>query len=140
MRLKKTITLKAIEKEKINPHKIDLNGLTKIVNELNEIVAPTIVSELFEVKKILDEKHTGAKDKITFLRRLNDENNKLAEKKTILTKRLKVVSLLAQMHGNFVINDGIKKETLTILTDLDKYPINKLDAQINKLESIMKGS
>lgn len=140
MKLKKTLDVKEEKKEDLSPHKIDLNQITKIVNQLNEIIAPTIVEDLCKVKKVLEEKHAGTKTKIEDLKKLNDETIQLKEKKSMLTKRLTVVSLLAQMHGNFVVTDNIKRETLTILSELDKYPVKRLDAQINKLESILKGS
>mgnify|MGYP000992870747 CR=1 FL=1 len=140
MNIKANVLVSEAKKETINPRKIDLSGISSLVNELNEIVAPELIEELGTSRKLLEEKNNIAKNKIMELKSLNEEAISLKEKKLFASKKLMIVSLLTTMHANFVINESVKKDTLTLLNDLDKFSMKRLDAQIAKLESIVKGS
>ena len=133
----KSIKSVAPKAEKIEAQKVDLSKLGELINVLNEAIAPSISDDLKKDKDRLEEKRNEVKEKITDLQELNNKISELKKTKNDLLKKMKVVSLLANMHANFVINQNIKNETISILNNLNTFTSKRLNLQIEKLSKIL---
>lgn len=137
MKIKKEINLESKAKKEIRPDTIDLNQISKIINDLNMIVAPTISVNLFKADELINQKTRELNDRVISLKKLNKETLELKKEKDMLSKRLKVIALLSDLHGNFKVNSNIRVETLNIIRDIDTFTDKRLTMQIEKLEKVL---
>jgi len=140
MKVKQEMLLEAIDKPMVKHSKINLSKITKIVNSLNEVIAPTINSDINNGNRKLQNKIANYKDNVKGLKTLSNEVAELKVKRESLLKQLSVISLLSDLHANYVSNEKIKAETLVILNELDTYSIKKLDLQIGTLKKVLSRS
>ena len=136
MKVRKSILLES-RPIKVEPNKINLSSITKIVNNLNEIIAPEIDKSIVEDKKELDNELNKYKNGLLHLKELNKEITEYKINKNNINKKIEIVSLLSELHLNFKLNDKIKTETLSILNSLNEMGTKRLDAQIEKLKKVL---
>jgi hypothetical protein len=121
----------------VKPNKIDLSSITKLINGLNEIIAPEIDSSLHVIKKEVDDNIDNYKEALSELKVLNEDITGLKFEQRDNRKRIEVVTLLSELHMNFKLSDKIKEETLSILNSLNEMSTKRLDAQIDKLKKVL---
>lgn len=121
----------------IIPSKIDLSAISRIINSLNNIMAPVISNEINDVKIKLDKKNEDSKSKLLEVKDLNTKLTELKVEKQKVLKRIKIVSILGEMFSTCAINDKTKKEMVIMMKDLNNYSDKKLDLQISKLEKLI---
>ena len=137
MKVKYEMLLEAIDKPMTKHTKINLSKITKIVNNLNEVIAPTINSDINNANRKLQNKIATYKSNVKELKTLSNNVAELKIKRESLLKQLSIISLLSDLHANYVSNEKIKAETLVILNELDTYSIKKLNLQIETLKKIL---
>jgi len=137
MKVKYEMLLEAIDKPMTKHTKINLSKITKIVNNLNEVIAPTINSDINNANRKLQTKIATYKSNVKELKSLSNNVAELKIKRESLLKQLSVISLLSDLHANYVSNEKIKAETMVILNELDTYSIKKLNLQIETLKKIL---
>jgi len=137
MKVKQEMLLEAIDKPMTKHTKINLSKITKIVNSLNEVIAPTINSDINTANRKLQSKISEYKDNVKELKTLSNDVAELKIKRESLLKQLSVISLLSDLHANYISNEKIKAETIVILNELDTYSIKKLDLQIETLNKVL---
>lgn len=125
------------KKSEVIPVKIDLNAISRIINSLNNIMAPVISNDIDDIKSKIDKKNEDNKTKLLEVRELNNKRSELKLEKTKVLKRIKIVSILGEMFSTCAINDKTRKEMITMMENLNSYSDKKLDAQIAKLEKLM---
>ena len=140
MKVKQEMLLEAIDKPMVKHSKINLSKITKIVNSLNEVIAPTINSDINNANRKLQNKIANYKDNVKGLKTLSNKVAELKVKRESLLKQLSVISLLSDLHANYVSNEKIKAETMVILNELDTYSIKKLTLQIETLKKVLSKS
>jgi hypothetical protein len=136
MKERKTILLES-KILKVEPNKIDLSSISKLVNRLNEIIAPEIDSSVGEFKKEVDGKLEEYRDELKNLKNLNEKIAELKLNQRDNRKRIEVASLLSELHLNYKLSPKIKEETLSILKTLNEMGTKRLDAQIEKLKHVL---
>lgn len=125
------------KKSEVIPAKIDLSAISRIINSLNNIMAPVISNDIDDIKSKIDKKNEDNKTKLLEVRELNNKRSELKVEKAKVLKRIKIVSILGEMFSTCAINDKTRKEMITMMENLNSYSDKKLDAQISKLEKLM---
>ena len=123
--------------EELVPSKIDLSAISRIINSLNNIMAPVISNEINDIKDKLDKKNEDSKSKLMEVKDLNNKLTELRVEKQKVLKRIKIVSILGEMYSTCAINDKLRKEMVLMMKELNNYSDKKLDLQISKLERLI---
>lgn len=119
------------------PAKIDLAAISNIVNALNKAVAPVLSKDIHDIQDDIIKRNEGTKNKLLEVKELTKKHAELKVEKSMILKRLKIVSMLQEMYGTYSTNDKLRKDMLAIINSLDSYNDKRLDAQIAKLQNIM---
>lgn len=122
----------------VDPDKIDLNSISKLINELNFLMAPVVMSDVRKADSLLSEKTNEYNQKLLDLKSSHNETKVLSGKKDDLSKQLRVLALLSELHGNYAVNDKIKHDSKILLNDLSSFNTKRLDSQIMTLKKILK--
>ena len=133
----KILTESKKNETEIIPSKIDLSAISRIINSLNNIMAPVISNEISDIKSKLDKKNEDSKTKLMEVKDLNNKLTELKVEKQKVLKRIKIVSILGEMFSTCAINDKTRKEMVLMMKDLNNYSEKKLDLQISKLERLI---
>lgn len=131
------ILTKSKETEELVPAKIDLSAISRIINSLNNIMAPVISNDINDIKDKLDKKNEDSKSKLMEVKDLNNKLTELRVEKQKVLKRIKIVSILGEMFSTCAINDKLRKEMVLMMKELNNYSDKKLDLQISKLERLI---
>lgn len=122
----------------MSPNRIDLNSITKLINELNFLMAPVVMSDVRKADSLLNEKISEYNQKLLDLKESHAKTKEITNKKKDLMKQLKVLALLSDLHGNYAVNDKIKHDTKILLNELHTFNTKRLDSQIATLKKILK--
>lgn len=138
MKVRNSLLLESKKVSNLNAEYIDLNKISKMINDLNRVIAPTINDDLGKIDIALSNKMNKLKEETSYVKQLNDDVISLKLKKDMIMKKIKIISLLSDLHATYKVDERIRKESVNIINDIDSYNGKRLDMQIQKLSNILQ--